>query len=66
MLGKIAVLSILETSKYDVLVGMPEDDIDVFLHQVGQSTIAIVVVVVRGGFPKPSAYSRSGRANIKS
>jgi len=57
---KIGVLSVLETSEKAAPVGTPEDDIDFFVHQVGQSAIAIVVVVVRGGFPKPSAYSRGG------
>lgn len=58
-LGKrIGVLSVLEASPKSAPVGVVEDDIEVFLHQTGQSHIAIVVVVVRGGFPKPSSYSR--------
>ena len=58
-LGKrIGVLSVLETSPKSAPVGVVEDDIEVFLHQTGQSPIVIVVVVVRGGFPKPSSYSR--------
>lgn len=58
-LGKrIGVLVVLETSEKAAPVGAPEDDIQFFVHQVGQSAIAIVVVVVRGGFPKPSAYSK--------
>jgi len=58
-LGKrIGVLSILEASPKSAHVGVVEDDIEVFVHQTGQSPIAIVVVVVRGGFPKPSSYSR--------
>lgn len=58
-LGKrIGVLSVLEASSKSAPVGVIEDDIEVFFHQVGQSSIAIVVVVVRGGFPKPSSYSR--------
>jgi len=58
-LGKrIGVLSVLEASPKSAPVGVVEDDIEVFNHQTGQSTIAIIVVVVRGGFPKPSSYSR--------
>ncbi len=58
-LGKrIGVLSVLEASPKFAPVGVVEDDIEVFVHQTGQSPIAIVVVVVRGGFPKPSSYSR--------
>jgi len=58
-LGKrIGVLSVLEASPKSAPVGVVEDDIEVFAHQTGQSPIAIVVVVVRGGFPKPSSYSR--------
>jgi len=58
-LGKrVGVLSILESSPKDAPVGVVEDDIEVFSHKSGQSTIAIVVVVVRGGFPTPSTYSK--------
>lgn len=58
-LGKrIGVLSILEASPKSAPVGVVEDDIEVFAHQTGQSPIIIIVVVVRGGFPKPSSYSR--------
>lgn len=58
-LGKrIGVLSVLEASPKSAPVGVVEDDIEVFPHQAGQSTIIIIVVVVRGGFPKPSSYSR--------
>ena len=58
-LGKrIAVLSVLEASHKTSPVGVIEDDIEVFTHKTGQSSIVIIVVVVRGGFPKPSSYSR--------
>lgn len=58
-LGKrIGVLSVLEASPKSAPVGVVEDDIEVFVHQTGRSPIVIVVVVVRGGFPKPSFYSR--------
>jgi len=58
-LGKrLGVLSVLEASPKPAPVGAVEDDIEVFPHQTGQSAIAIVVVVVRGGFPKPSSYSK--------
>lgn len=58
-LGKrIGVLSVLEASPKSAPVGVVEDDIEVFFHQTGKSPIVIVVVVVRGGFPKPSSYSR--------
>ena len=58
-LGKqVAVLSILETTKKSAPIGIIEDDIEVFIHQVGKSPIAIVVAVVRGGFPTPSSYSK--------
>ena len=52
------MLSVLEASPKSTPVGVVEDDIEVFIHQTGQSSIVIVVVVVRGGFPKPSFYSR--------
>jgi hypothetical protein len=55
---RIGVLSVLEASPKSAPVGIVEDDIEVFSHQIGQSQIAIVVVVVRGGFSKPSSYSR--------
>lgn len=65
-LGKrIGVLSVLEASPKSTPVGVIEDDIEVFLHQTGQSQIVIVVVVVRGGFPKPSAYSGKRDGGIK-
>lgn len=58
-LGKrVGVLSVLEASPKSAPVGVVEDDIEVFVHQTGKSSIVIVVVVVRGGFPKPSSYSR--------
>ena len=58
-LGKrIGVLSVLEASPKSAPMGIVEDDIEVFVHQTGKSSVAIVVVVVRGGFPKPSSYSR--------
>lgn len=61
-LGKrIGVLSVLEASPKSAPVGVVEDDIEVFLHPTGQLSILIVVVVVRGGFPKPSSYSKSNR-----
>jgi hypothetical protein len=61
-LGKrIGVLSVLEASPKSAPVGVVEDDIEVFVHPSGHSSIIIVVVVVRGGFPKPSTYSRSNR-----
>jgi hypothetical protein len=52
------VLTVLEASPKSAPVGIIEDDIEVFVHQTGKSSIVIVVVVVRGGFPKPSSYSR--------
>lgn len=58
-LGKrIGILSVLESSSKSAPVGVIEDDIKVFIHPTGQTQIAIVVIVVRGGFPKPSSYSR--------
>lgn len=58
-LGKrIGVLSVLEASPKSAPVGVIEEDIEVFVHQTGQSSIVIVVIVIRGGFPKPSSYSR--------
>ena len=53
---KIGVLSVLESSPKDRPVGVVEDDIEVFMHPIGQAQITIVVVVVRGGLPKPSSY----------
>lgn len=63
---KIGVLCVLESTEKDAPVGAPEDDIDTFVHQTGQSSTAIAVVVVRGGFPKPSAYSKAGGKKGKS
>ncbi|NJQ19201.1 hypothetical protein HCO69_06085 [Pantoea sp. LS15] len=58
-LGKrIGILVVLESTSKSAPVGVMEDDIEVFTHPTGQSQVAIVVVVVRGGFPKPSSYSR--------
>lgn len=58
-LGKrIGVLSVLESSPKSAPIGVVEDDIELFFHKTGQSIIAIIVVIVRGGFPKPSSYSR--------
>ncbi len=58
-LGKrIGILSVLESSLKDEPVGVIEDDIEVFVHPTGQAEIIIVVVVIRGGFPKPSSYSK--------
>lgn len=56
---KVGILSVLEcTEKKATPVGVIEDDIDFFIHQTGQSVIAIIVVVIRGGLPKPSFYSK--------
>jgi hypothetical protein len=58
-LGKrIGILSVLESSIKTSPVGVIEDDLELFVHKVGQSSLVIVVVIVRGGFPKPSSYSR--------
>ena len=58
-LGKrIGILSVLESSPKDEPVGVVEDDIEVFMHPISRAQITIVVVVVRGGFPKPSSYSK--------
>lgn len=58
-LGKrIGVLSVLEASPKSAPVGIIEDDIESFIHKIGQSPIVIVVIVVRGGFPTPSSYSK--------
>lgn len=58
-LGKrIGILSVLESSSKLAPIGMIEDDIEVFFHPAGQTQIAIIVVIIRGGFPKPSSYSR--------
>lgn len=58
-LGKrIGVLCVLESSPKLAPVGIVEDDIDVFTHEANRSPILIVVVVIRGGLPKPSSYSR--------
>ena len=55
---KIGVLSVLDTSPKKGPLGAVEDDIEVFFHQAGKSQIAIVVTIIRGGFPVPSAYSK--------
>lgn len=55
---RIGILCVLEASRKKSPVGVIEDDIEVFLHDTGKSSTLIVVVIVRGGFPKPSSYSR--------
>lgn len=58
-LGKrLGVLSVLEASPKNEPIGIVEDDIEVFMHSSGQSQVIIVVAIIRGGFPKPSTYSR--------
>ena len=58
-LGKrIGILSVLESSPRDKPAGVVEDDIEVFMHPIGRAQITIVVVIVRGGLPKPSSYSK--------
>ncbi|MBK1851291.1 hypothetical protein FE845_08050 [Marinobacter sp. 1-4A] len=58
-LGKrLGVLSVLESSPKNEPIGIVEDDIEVFMHSSGQSQVIIVVAIIRGGFPKPSTYSR--------
>jgi hypothetical protein len=58
-LGKrLGVLSVLESSPKNEPVGIIEDDIEVFTESSGQSQVVIVVAIIRGGFPKPSTYSR--------
>jgi hypothetical protein len=58
-LGKrIGVLCVLDASPKAAPVGVFDEDIGIFRHSVGQSDVAIVVIVVRGGFPKPSKYSK--------
>ncbi|MFW1461636.1 hypothetical protein ACEV75_18175 [Vibrio parahaemolyticus] len=55
---KIGILAVLESSPKTAPFGDVEDDFEVFSHPNGNSNTVIVVVVVRGGFPKPSSYSR--------
>lgn len=58
-LGKrLGVLSVLEASPKNEPIGIVEDDIEVFTHSSGQSQVIIVVAIIRGGFPKPSTYSK--------
>ncbi|MBB4115860.1 hypothetical protein FHT80_005229 [Rhizobium sp. BK226] len=58
-LGKrIALLSVLESCAKSSPVGNVEEDIAVFRHRVGNSSVVIIVAVARGGFPKPSSYSK--------
>lgn len=58
-LGKrIGVLCVLDTSQKSNPIGIIEDDIEVMTHKTGNSQMIIVIVVVRGGFPKPSSYSK--------
>jgi hypothetical protein len=58
-LGKrVCILSILEASPKSAPVGIVEDDIELFVHSNSQSSIVIAVVIIRGGLPKPSSYSR--------
>lgn len=58
-LGKrVCVLSVLEASPKSAPIGVIESDIELFVHPAGQSSIVIAVVVIRGGLPKPSSYSK--------
>lgn len=58
-LGKrIGILCVLESTKKTSPIGLVAEDIEVMSHRVGQSQVLIVVVVIRGGFPKPSSYSK--------
>ena len=58
-LGKrIGILCVLESTKKTNPIGLVEEDIQVMKHVVGASQISIVVVLIRGGSPKPSSYSR--------
>ncbi|MCZ3378390.1 hypothetical protein [Rhizobium sp. AG207R] len=55
---KIAILSVLDSCAKNSPIGDVEKDIDIFSHQVGNSAVVIAVVVIRGGLPRPSSYSR--------
>ena len=55
---KIGILSVLESSLKVEPVGIVEEDIEIFMYPIGQAQITIVVVIVRGGLPKPSSYSK--------
>ena len=55
---KIGVLAVLNSSLKLEPTGDIDNDIAVFFHETGNATVAIVVVVIRGGLPKPSSYSK--------
>ncbi|WP_198596251.1 hypothetical protein, partial [Vibrio splendidus] len=55
---KVGILAVLESSPKVAPLGSVEEDIAVFSHPSGASSTLVIVVVIRGGFPKPSSYSR--------
>lgn len=58
-LGKrVGILGVLESSPKTAPLGNVEEDIAVFSHPSGATSTLIIVVIIRGGFPKPSSYSR--------
>lgn len=58
-LGKrLGVLSVLESSPKKEPIGIIEGDFEVYTHSTDKAQIIIIVAVVRGGFPKPSSYSK--------
>ncbi len=55
---KVGILAMLESSSKKSPMGNIEDDCVVFQHLAGKTTVLIAVMIIRGGFPKPSSYSR--------
>lgn len=55
---KIGILCVLESTVKINPIGNIENDIEIFNYPVGSSNILIIVVVIRGGFPIPSYYSK--------
>lgn len=55
---KIGILAMLESSPKASPIGNIEDDFMVFQHTTGNTTVLIAVIIIRGGFPKPSSYSK--------
>ncbi|QIA62273.1 hypothetical protein GT360_01435 [Vibrio astriarenae] len=55
---KVGVLAVLESSPKTEPLGSFEEDVAVFPHPNGSNNTLLIVIIIRGGFPKPSSYSR--------
>ncbi len=55
---KVGLLAVFETSSKSSPHGVVEDDMQISTHQLNNSAIAIVTIIIRGGYPVPSSYSK--------